>query len=97
MLVSRTMVSQITEALHELSQPLTVLLCSLDHGLSLDSPEEMKQAMRSALDASDRMRDTVRTMQCLLQPGHQQDAPTGSGASIHAAPLIKHESTRGQQ
>jgi len=45
--------------LHELSQPLTVLLCTLEAGCDLESVAELRSAMNAALVECERMRATV--------------------------------------
>lgn len=49
--------------LHDLSQPITVLLCTLDYSGSLDSVVEMKQMLTLSQEACERLRKIVVAMQ----------------------------------
>jgi hypothetical protein len=48
--------------LHELSQPLTVLLCTLEHGRDLDTVTEMRPVVTGALRECERLRKTIAKM-----------------------------------
>jgi hypothetical protein len=54
---------QLDVALHEMSQPITVLLCSLEFGADLESVSEMESVMRAALLECERLRRTVVQLQ----------------------------------
>lgn len=53
---------ELNGSLHELSQPITVLLCTLEFGADLDSVDEIKQLLRVALEQSRRLRQTTIAM-----------------------------------
>ncbi len=72
---------RLEERLHELSQPMTVLLCSLEYGLSLDSVAEVRPVMWGALVECERLRIAVLGMQqqvrdAQLAAGRLKDAGT---------------------
>jgi hypothetical protein len=54
---------ELNECLHEASQPMTVLLCTLEYGASLDSVKEMRETMAISQEACERLRKTVLSMQ----------------------------------
>jgi len=58
-----TLLQSLNGSLHELSQPMTVLLCTLDYGASLDSLKEMKETMAISQEACERLRQTIVAMQ----------------------------------
>jgi hypothetical protein len=59
--------------LHDLSQPMTALLCLLEYGSSLEASDEMKQVMSWSTDAMERLRVTVIAMQQQVQEeGHRR-------------------------
>jgi hypothetical protein len=58
--------------LHDLSQPMTALLCLLEYGSSLEASDEMKQVMSWSTDAIDRLRVTVIAMQQSVQEEGQR-------------------------
>jgi len=58
--------------LHELSQPMTALLCLLEYGASLEASDEMKQVMTWSRDAIERLRVTVKAMQEKVQEEAQR-------------------------
>ncbi len=57
------LLQQVNASLHELSQPLTVLLCALELGAGIDTMDELKQVMSGALDQCRRLQETVHTLQ----------------------------------
>ena len=59
---------QLDRALHDLSQPMTVLLCTLEYGAELNSVEEMREAMRSALRECERLRTLMTAMRTKIHP-----------------------------
>lgn len=65
-------------SLHDLSQPLTVLLCTLEYGAGLESLSEMKEAIEISQEACERLRRTVVAMQLQVRQGIETDA--GGGA-----------------
>ncbi len=54
---------QLSVALHDLAQPLTVLLCTLEYAIELDTLDEVRGAMRSALRECERLRMWMIHMQ----------------------------------
>jgi hypothetical protein len=58
--------------LHEMSQPMTALLCLLEYGSSLEVSDEMKQVMTWSTDAIERLRVTVIAMQQRVQEAGQR-------------------------
>jgi hypothetical protein len=52
---------------HELSQPVTVLLCTLEYGADLNSAAEMEAIMRAALLECERLRRTMIALQDLVR------------------------------
>jgi len=58
---------ELNESLHEASQPMTVLLCTLEYGGSLDSMEEMRQMIALSQEACERLRITVQRMQARVR------------------------------
>jgi len=48
--------------LHEMSQPLTVLLCTLEFGADLTTVAEMRTTMISALTECERLRSIVNLL-----------------------------------
>lgn len=53
--------------LHDLSQPVTTLLCLLEYGSGLEASDEVKQVMGTCMDATERLRVTVVAMQRTIQ------------------------------
>ncbi len=58
---------ELNEYLHEMSQPMTVLLCAMEYGAGLDSMQELKEMMRISQDACDRLRKNVSAMQSAVR------------------------------
>jgi hypothetical protein len=58
--------------IHDLSQPMTALLCLLEYGSSLEASDEMKQVMGWSTDAIERLRVTVIAMQQSVQEEGQR-------------------------
>jgi hypothetical protein len=58
--------------LHDLSQPMTALLCLLEYGSSLEASDEMKQVMSWSTDAMERLRVSVIAMQQSVQDERQR-------------------------
>lgn len=54
---------QLSAALHDLAQPMTVLLCTLEYAIELDSLDEMRTAIRSALRECERLRMWMTRLQ----------------------------------
>jgi hypothetical protein len=55
------------DRLHAMSQPITILLCTLEFGRGLDSVEEIKRLLLTAREASERLRETALAMRAQLQ------------------------------
>lgn len=68
---------EMNERLHELCQPMTVLLCTLELSAELDSMEEIGDATRVARDACERLRQTVAAMQALMREAIEVGERTG--------------------
>lgn len=59
--------------LHELSQPMTALMCLLEYGASLEASDEMRQVMTWSTEAIERLRVTVIAMQATVQREGQRE------------------------
>jgi len=71
--VPNGLLQKMEDGLHELSQPMTALLCLLEYGSSLEASDEMKQVMSWSTDAMERLRVTVIAMQQQVQEeGHRR-------------------------
>lgn len=70
------LVRQMNASLHELSQPLTVLLCALQAGADLDSVEELRLVIDGALEECRRLQETVQVMQMQVQQNAHGDSST---------------------
>jgi hypothetical protein len=58
---------ELNGCLHELSQPMTVLLCTLDYGVGLESLTEMRETMAISQEACERLRRGVAAMQAQVR------------------------------
>jgi len=58
---------ELNGCLHELSQPMTVLLCTLDYGVGLESLTEMRETMAISQEACERLRLGVVAMQAQVR------------------------------
>ena len=56
-------IASLSACLHEMSQPMTVLLCALEYGGRMQSAAEMKEVLALAQEASERLGKTVVAMQ----------------------------------
>lgn len=56
------MVREVRADLHELSQPLTVLLCTLEYGMDLTTVAEMRSIMAAAVLECERMKTIVSSL-----------------------------------
>lgn len=63
-----------SDALHELCQPLTVLQCRLAMGELIGSPEAMREAIAEALVECTRVNLAVSLMREMLEHDLQKDA-----------------------
>lgn len=54
---------QLSVALHDLAQPMTVLLCTLEYAAEIESLEEIRVAIQSALRECERLRVWMLSMQ----------------------------------
>lgn len=61
------LLKMLDESLHAMSQPMTVLLCALEYGASLDSVDEMRQMMMTSQQSCERLRASVFSMQAQLR------------------------------
>ena len=66
------MLRDVDNGLHALSQPITVLLCTLELCLALDSVGEIKELLTVAREASERLRETSLAMRARLQQAMRQ-------------------------
>jgi hypothetical protein len=57
------LLSGLGAALHEMSQPMTVLLCALEYASGLESSAEMREMIGAGVEACARLSATVRSMQ----------------------------------
>jgi hypothetical protein len=76
---------ELNGSLHELSQPMTVLLCTLEYGAALDSLQEMRETMMISQEACERLRRAVVAMQSQVRQameterrGGSSEGPTGN-------------------
>jgi hypothetical protein len=53
--------------LHDLSQPMTVLLCLLEHGSELEGSDELKQMLALSVETAEKLRVIVSKMQSIVQ------------------------------
>ena len=67
-------VQALQSSLHELSQPMTVLLCTLEYGGSLESVAEVKEMLTVSQEACDRLRKIVVSMQALARKAMEEVA-----------------------
>jgi signal transduction histidine kinase len=63
---------QLNASLHELSQPLTALLCLLELGSCSSTVSELERGMSAALEECNRLRKTVHEMQSYVQQALQR-------------------------
>ena len=66
--------AEMSDALHELCQPLTVLQCRLAMGELIGSPEAMREAIAEALVECTRVNLAVSLMREMLEHDLQKDA-----------------------
>ena len=59
--------SGLNTSLHEMSQPMTVLLCILDYGVCLETVEELKQTLTMSQEQCERLQKSVLGMQIQLR------------------------------
>ena len=70
----------LNKSLHEASQPMTVLLCTLEYGASLNSAEEMRETMMISQGACNRLQKIVLLMQQQVREAIEAEKPqTPSG------------------
>jgi hypothetical protein len=79
-----TLLQSLNGSLHELSQPMTVLLCTLEYGASLDSLKEMKETMAISQEACERLRQTIVAMQSRVREAMEggRDEMGGAGGEV---------------
>jgi len=70
-------VRELRTNLHELSQPLTVLLCTLEFGADQRTVAEMRATMVSALVECERLRSIVNALRDRLPEGQDAKAQLG--------------------
>jgi len=58
---------QLNEQLHAMSQPMTVLLCTLEYSASLDSVPELIETVKVSQEACERLRKSVAAMQTVVR------------------------------
>ncbi len=68
------LLSGLGAALHEMSQPMTVLLCAMEYAAGLDSVQEMKETVRVSQEACERLRKNVTTMQAMVREAIEEGA-----------------------
>lgn len=61
------LLAELRSSLHEMSQPMTVLLFALEYAGGLESSTEMKEMIGAGADACARLSDTVRSMQAQVK------------------------------
>jgi len=57
-----------------MSQPMTVLLCTLSYGEGLDSVQEMREMFKASQDACERLRRNVTAMQAAVREAMEESA-----------------------
>jgi hypothetical protein len=71
---------EISDALHDLCQPLTILQCRLEMGRLMGTPESYREAVTLALADCYRLMNTVEAMREIVQRAAAEPVQVNAGA-----------------